>query len=78
MNDNPEPYTDDELAGLPSTTTVFEVPKINLNDHQLIQEGYKVRDVCPSHPETAFNIPNGQMLIKDEKGYRLVDEITRT
>lgn len=67
-------YTNEELEALPSTDMVFDAPDINLNEHILIQDGYRVVDICSSHPTVSFNIPSGKLLIKDKGGYTLIDE----
>lgn len=67
----------EEIEALPATDTVFEAPKMKFSDHTWVQEGYQIIDTCPACPRYGVPIPYGQMLIKDEKGYRLVDEITR-
>lgn len=74
---DPASYDPAELGELPSTTMVFDKPQINLDDHQLRQEGYMVVDECPSHPVTSFGIPSGKMLIRKEGRYSLVDELTK-
>lgn len=68
-------YTDEELQSLPQTAKVFDAPNINLDDHQLIQEGYMVSDVCASHPTVSFGIASGMTLIKQGGHYKLVPEL---
>jgi hypothetical protein len=68
-------YTDEELAHLPQTETVFDQPALDINAHQWIQRGYIAEDQCCGHPP--ITLPNGTMLIKEEGGYKIVDELTR-
>ena len=74
---DPNNWTNEELATIPQTDQVFEKPHMKLNDHTWIQEGYTIIDTCPACPRYGIPIPQGHMLVKDEKGYRLVNEITR-
>lgn len=81
MVDTSTEYTPEELAALPQTETVFDQPQLHFEAHKWQQEGYFITDVCSvaradCHPG-GIPIPNGSMLIRDEKGYRLVDEQTR-
>lgn len=71
MNDDVS-YTDEELANLPQTTHIFEAPEVNLDEHELIQQGYTVTDRCHG---VSFNIPSGKTLIKDGGKYKLVNEL---
>lgn len=65
----------------PQTTTVFTQPQLVINDHDWIQRGYMIEHNChtmmPHCENVGIPIPSGTLLIKDEQGYRLVDEITR-
>lgn len=72
-------FTEDELAALPSTSTVFDRPALEFDTHSWLQEGYIVRDVCS--PATAacepvgIPIPSGKLLVKQDGRYDLVDEV---
>lgn len=74
-------WTEEELAALPQTQAIFEQQPMVVNDHEWLQEGYMMRDNC--HPATincvnaGIPIPQQKLLVKDQKGYHLVDEITR-
>jgi hypothetical protein len=69
MNDS---YTDEELAALPQTNQVFDAPEVNLDEHQLVQSGYMVTDVCHS---TSFSIPSGKTLVRKDGKYSFVNEL---
>lgn len=74
-------WTPEELAALPQTENVFDKPALNFDEHQWLQQGYELTDNCPIKTAACHTgnipLPSGQMLIKDAKGYRLVDELTR-
>jgi hypothetical protein len=81
MTDTSTEYTPEELAALPQTETVFDRPALEFDSHEWQQEGYFITDVCKTvrpdcHPG-GIPIPSGSLLVKDAKGYRLVDEITK-
>jgi hypothetical protein len=72
-------YTEEELAALPQTETVFEPQQLVFDDHKWLQQGYHLTDVCS--PQTAachtggIPIPNGKMLVKQGEKYALVNEM---
>jgi hypothetical protein len=70
MSDNI--WTEEELAALPQTTQVFNVPAINLDEHDLVQENYTVVDRCHN---TSFTIEPGKTLKKEGGHYTLVNEL---
>lgn len=65
-------YTEAELEQLPQLETVFDQPKLEIDKHQWLQQGYYIIDQCCSG--MAIAIPSGQMLIKKDGRYDLVDE----
>lgn len=72
-------YTEDELANLPQTTTVFEHKPMQFDLHDWQQEGYMLSDVCNPHrvecQHVGIPIRPGSMLIKHKNGrYDIVDE----
>lgn len=80
QNDNPQ-YTEEELNALPQTSAVFDKPKLVVNEHEWVQRGYMIEDVCNPSKATCEHvgipIPFGRLLIKTKGGYDLVDEVTR-
>jgi hypothetical protein len=74
-------YTEEELAKLPQTETVFDRPQLVINEHEWQQQGYMITDVCNPHTincqHVGIPIPSGKLLIKSKEGYALVDEVTR-
>ena len=70
-----EQYTDDELATLPQTETVFDRPELQIDDHVWLQQGTFIVEQC--HDGLGLPIPAGAMLVKKDGRYALVDEITR-
>lgn len=74
-------YTEEEIQTLPQTETVFDRPALVIDQHDWRQEGYYITDVCdPSRPDcqhVGIPIKSGQLLIKRNGGYALVDEQTR-
>lgn len=77
----PTTYTDDELAGLPQTSQVFEAPNLIFDAHQWRQEGYELHDACSPSTATCVSvgipIPSGKLLVKKGGGYDLIDETIR-
>lgn len=63
---------------LPQTSTVFDRPKLEIDQHDFQQQGYMITDVCS--PKTAacepvgIPIPSGKLLIRKDGHYDLVDE----
>lgn len=74
-------YTPEELAALPQTDAVFDLPPLQGNEHDWQQQGYMLSDACNPSKPTCVNvgipIKSGSLLIKDRRGYHLVDELTR-
>lgn len=76
-----EQYTAEELAALPQTTTVFDVPQLDISAHDWLQQGYHIVDNCnPTRPDChqgGIPIPTGKTLVKRGGAYDLVDEGSR-
>jgi len=74
-------YTTDEVERLPQTPTVFNQPKLVVNHHDWIQQGYHILDNC--NPKTVLchhggiPIPVGKTLVKVDGKYDLVPEGSR-
>ena len=64
----------------PQSTAVMTPAPSNLDGHEWIQRGYTIEDVCKNCPigNVGINIASGQLLIKENGHYKLVDEVTRT
>lgn len=67
-------WTPEEVATLPSTETVFDVPKIDFSNHIWEQQGYELIDNCAGCPRYGVPIPYGMMLTKENGVYKLIDE----
>jgi hypothetical protein len=72
-------YTEEELAALPQTPTVFEKPPLEFDTHEWLQEGYIMRDVC-SQPTSACEpvgipVPTGKTLVKKDGRYSFISEL---
>jgi hypothetical protein len=71
-------FTEEELAALPSTSTVFNQPSLDVDSHDWVQQGYMITDTCS--PKTSacqpvgIPIPSGKLLIKKDGRYDLIDE----
>lgn len=65
-------YTEDELQALPQTTTVLNPPRLVIDEHEWLQQGYVIIDQCCDGQ--AIAIPSGKMLVKTDGRYDLVDE----
>jgi hypothetical protein len=81
-DDKSQEWTEEELANLPQTTQVFDAPKLVINEHEWVQEGYMIHDNCLLSKPTCVNvgipIPPGKLLIKTKQGtYDLVEETDR-
>lgn len=78
---NATTWTPEELAALPQTEKVFDAPKLHINQHEWLQRGYMIEDNCKTPKADCVTagipIPTGSLLIKTEKGYDLVNEVTR-
>lgn len=74
-------WTEAEIAALPQTDAVFNQPKLVVDEHDWLQEGYMIRDNCQPSRMNCVNagipIPSGQMLIKEKGAYKLVDEMRK-
>jgi hypothetical protein len=75
MKSDQETWTDEELAALPQTSMIFQVPDLNLNDHDLRQENYTVYDSCCN--DRPFNIGDGRLLVGQKGAYKIVDELAK-
>lgn len=64
-----------DIDNLPQTETVFDQPKLAIDDHTWLQQGGYIIEQC--HNGLGIPIPSGSMLVKEEGRYKLVDEITR-
>jgi hypothetical protein len=66
---------DDEL---PQTEQVFDAPELVINQHEWIQQGYYITDVCSPKKLDCYTggipIPYGKMLIRKDGRYDLTDE----
>lgn len=71
-------YTNEELNSLPQTTTTFDRPALQFDQHEWLQEGYMIRDVCnPSNSAcepVGIPIGNAKMLVKTNGRYGIIDE----
>lgn len=65
-------WTDEELQTLPQTTTVMNPPRLVIDEHEWLQQGYTIIDQCCDGQ--AIAIPSGTMLIKKDGRYDLVSE----
>jgi hypothetical protein len=65
-------YTEEELQALPQTSTVLDTPKLEVDKHQWLQQGYVIIDQCCDGQ--AIAIPSGKVLVKKDGRYDLVDE----
>lgn len=71
-------FTEEELAALPSTSTVFDRPTLEFDQHEWQQQGYMLTDVCSPHNSSCepvgIPIPSGKLLIRKDGHYDLIDE----
>lgn len=71
-------YTEEEVAAMPQTTTVFDRPALEFDRHDWVQQGYMLTDNC-SPKSTACEpvgipIPSGKLLVRKDGHYDLIDE----
>lgn len=64
-----------EVKDWPKTEQVFELPNIDFQKHQWIQEGYFLIDSCGPCPRQGVPIPYGKVLVREEGKYNLIDEV---
>lgn len=57
---------------LPQLETVFDQPRLVIDEHEWIQQGYHIIEQC--HDHKGIPIPVGKLLIKHDGRYELVDE----
>jgi hypothetical protein len=71
-------FTEEELAALPSTSTIFDRPTLEFDSHDWVQQGYTLTDTCNPHTSACepagIPIPSGKLLIKKDGRYDLIDE----
>jgi hypothetical protein len=67
--------TDTALDDLPQLETIFDQPKLNIDEHVWKQNNYFIVEQC--HEQRGIPIPNGSMLVNNNGHYSLVNEITR-
>ena len=63
------------IEELPQIDAILDIPEMLPQEHKWIQINARhIQDICDNCPRMAVEIPDGKTLIKDEKGYRLVDD----
>lgn len=74
-------WTEEEIAALPQTDTVFDQPKLVVNEHEWLQSGYMMTDNCSPARMNCINagipLPNGKMIVKEKGAYKIVDEMRK-
>lgn len=64
-----------DVSNWPQTDQVFDLPDVQFEKHQWVQQGYALIDNCPGCLKQSIPIPYGKMLMKIGGKYTLVDEV---
>lgn len=64
-----------DTSNWPKTEQVFDLPKLDFQNHQWVQRGYEIIDSCQNCPKQGIPIPVGKMLVRKDGRYDIIDEM---